>query len=75
MNRLGKNELMLGRHSSLDEMLERIDQVTLEDIGEMLNRMMKQPCAIAMVGSEEKWLTKMGREFVVSGAAETASGE
>ena len=29
MNRLGKNELMLGRHYTLDEMLERIDQVEL----------------------------------------------
>lgn len=75
MNRLGKNELMLGRHYSLDELLERIDQVTMADIEEMLGRMMKQSCAIALVGSEEKWLTRLGRDLVVSGAVETASGE
>ena len=75
MNRLGKNELMLGRHYTLDELLEKIDQVTLEDIAEMTDRIMRQPCAIALVGSEEKWLSKLGRDFVVSGAGETASGE
>lgn len=75
MNRIGKNELMLGRHYSLDELLERIDQVTMDDIEEMLERMMKQPCAMAMVGSDEKWLPVMGRDFVVSSVAETASGE
>jgi predicted Zn-dependent peptidase len=75
MNRLGKNELMLGRHYTLDEMLERIDQVSLGDVGVMMDHIMKEPCAIALVGAQEKVLSGIGREFVVSSSVEAASGE
>ena len=75
MNRLGKNELMLGRHYSMDEMLERIDRVSLNDVNEMIHNMMEQPCAIALVGSNDKALTGIGREFVVSNSVEAAAGE
>ncbi|MBW5444522.1 insulinase family protein [Cohnella sp. CFH 77786] len=75
MNRLGKNELMLGRHYTLDEMLERIDSVTMEDVNGMMNRIMEAPCAIALVGAQEKVLSGIGREFVVSSSIEAASGE
>ena len=51
MNRLGKNELMLGRHYTLDEIISRIEAVTMEDIGDVLQGMFKQPYALAMVGS------------------------
>ncbi|WP_276352449.1 M16 family metallopeptidase [Cohnella caldifontis] len=75
MNRLGKNELMLGRHYTLDEMLERIERVTMDDIREMLDRIMGTSCAIALVGGQEKVLSGIGREFVVSSSIEAASGE
>ncbi|WP_027090817.1 M16 family metallopeptidase [Cohnella thermotolerans] len=75
MNRLGKNELMLGRHFTLDEMLERIDSVRMEDVNEMIDRIMKEPCAIAVVGSHEKVLSGLGREFVVSSSVQAAAGE
>jgi len=75
MNRLGKNELMLGRHYTLDEMLERIDEVTLEDVHELMERMMASPCSIALVGAQEKVLSGIRRDFVVSSSVEAASGE
>jgi predicted Zn-dependent peptidase len=75
MNRLGKNELMLGRHYTLDEMLERIDQVKLSDIDEIMKVMMAEPCAVALVGSNEKVLSGIGREFIVSSSVETSAGE
>lgn len=75
MNRLGKNELMLGRHYTLDEMIERIDKVTMDDVKDMMDRIMTEPCAIALVGSEQKVLSGIGREFVVSNSIEAASGE
>ncbi len=31
MSRLGKNEILIGEHLSLDELVERIESVTLED--------------------------------------------
>lgn len=75
MNRLGKNELMLGRHYSMDEMLERIDRVSLDDVNGMIQGMMEKPCAVALVGANEKVLSGIGREFVVSNTVEAAAGE
>ena len=38
MSRNGKNELVLGRHRSLDDMIEQIDSVTKENVDEMANK-------------------------------------
>lgn len=75
MNRLGKNELMLSRHYTLDEMLERIDNVELADVNGIIRSMMAQPCAVALVGGNEKIMSGIGREFVVSNSVEAAAGE
>jgi predicted Zn-dependent peptidase len=75
MNRLGKNELMLGRHYTLDEMLDRIDQVKLSDLNEIMQSIMAQPCAVALVGANEKVLSGIGREFIVSNSVEEVAGE
>lgn len=75
MNRLGKNELMLGRHYTLDEMLERIDQVQMSDLDAIMKSMISQPCAVALVGANEKVLSGIGREFIVSNSVEEAAGE
>ena len=66
MNRLGKNELMLGRHYTLDEMLERIDAVSMNDIRDMTKRMLSVPFAVAMVGSNDKAAAALGRDCLVS---------
>ncbi|MBN2984029.1 insulinase family protein [Cohnella algarum] len=75
MNRIGKNELMLGRHFTLDEMLERIDSISMEDVKGMLEKVMAEPCSIALVGGQEKALEGIGREFIVSSTVEAAAGE
>ncbi|MBE3553095.1 MAG: insulinase family protein [Kyrpidia tusciae] len=49
MTRLGKNELLLGRHYTLDETLERIDAVTLEDVRRVAQCLRNVP-AVAAVG-------------------------
>ncbi|MCQ6557866.1 M16 family metallopeptidase [Paenibacillus mendelii] len=66
MNRLGKNELMIGRHYTLDEMLERIDSVTMKDIQDVTKRMLSVPFAVAMVGSNDKAASTLGRDSLVS---------
>lgn len=53
MNRNGKNELMLGRHFTMDEIIERIEAVTMGDIRTVTARMLEKPFAVAMVGTEE----------------------
>ncbi|MEI7026323.1 M16 family metallopeptidase [Paenibacillus sp. y28] len=53
MNRMGKNELMLGRHEDLDEMIRKIEAVTPEQIAAVSKRMFSQPFAVAMVGHSD----------------------
>lgn len=55
MNRLGKNELLLGRHLSLDEIIARIDQVTNDSILEVANQLFHSKLALAMVSPLENF--------------------
>lgn len=50
MNRLGKNELILGRHITLDETLAKINQVTVEDLQQLAQFILTQKPALAAVG-------------------------
>lgn len=65
MNRLGKNELMIGRHDSLDDMIKRIEAVTSEDIQEVIHVMFAQPYAVGMVGTSDRVLTDLRRDELV----------
>ncbi len=49
MSRNGKNELLLGRHRSLDEIVEQIDQVTKEGVNAMGQTIFSGPHSIALV--------------------------
>ncbi|MBD2845236.1 insulinase family protein [Paenibacillus sp. IB182496] len=66
MNRIGKNELMLGRHYTLDEMLQRIENVTMHDIDEVIAHVLGAPFAISMVGSDDKDAAMAGRNTIES---------
>ncbi|EFM13111.1 peptidase M16 domain protein [Paenibacillus curdlanolyticus YK9] len=67
MNRNGKNELMLGRHYTLDEMLDRIDEVSMNDIVNMTKRMLNVPFSVAVVGTNDKAAAKLRRDQFVPG--------
>jgi predicted Zn-dependent peptidase len=58
MNRLGKNELMLQKHHTLDELIDRIETVQLEDIAELSRTIFAEPLAMAMVGSSDEAIRK-----------------
>ncbi len=73
MNRLGKNELMLGRHDTLDDMLNKIDRITKEDVDNMIRCILSAPCAIALVGAQDQALAGIGREFVASCSTQTVA--
>lgn len=66
MNRLGKNELMLGKHFSLDDMIEKIENVTMNDVNAVLDRMFSQPFALAMVGSTDRAIAGLRRDDFVT---------
>jgi predicted Zn-dependent peptidase len=63
MTRNGKNELMLGLHYSLDELIEKIERVTMEDVRKVSDRLFSGQCATAMVGSSDKALLKWRERF------------
>lgn len=65
MNRMGKNELMLGRHESLDDVIAKIQNVTINEINQVLDRMFAQPLSAAMVGTSDKVIATMRRDDLV----------
>jgi predicted Zn-dependent peptidase len=65
MNRLGKNELMTGKHYSLDEMIERIESVQMEHITELTKILFSKPFALAMVGHSDEVLQGFRRDQLV----------
>ncbi|MDF2815692.1 MAG: insulinase family protein [Paenibacillus sp.] len=65
MNRLGKNELMLGKHYTMDEILDRIDAVTHEDLRLLTSTLFSQPFSLSMVGKSDQAIATFGREPLV----------
>ncbi|OWA33812.1 peptidase M16 [Saccharibacillus sp. O16] len=65
MNRLGKNELMLGRHETLDETIAKIEAVTEADVRLALDHLFAQPFAVAMVGNSDRALGSLRRDELV----------
>jgi predicted Zn-dependent peptidase len=76
MNRLGKNELMLGKHYSLDEIIARIESVQLDQVRELTREVFAQPFALAMVGQSDQSIQSFRRDFLASqGTTEETAGE
>jgi predicted Zn-dependent peptidase len=65
MHRMGRNELMLGKHLTMDEVLQKLDSVTIEEIAELASHLFSQPFAIAMVGNDDKVLQSFRRDQLV----------
>ncbi|ANE47584.1 zinc protease [Paenibacillus swuensis] len=65
MNRLGKNELMLGRHYTLDQIIERIDAVSMDDLRSLYGTIFGNPFAMAMVGQSDQVISNFRRDQLV----------
>ena len=52
MSRNGKNELMLGTHRSLDEVIQLIDSVTLQGVNDMAKFVFTDDHAISLVSPD-----------------------
>lgn len=52
MSRNGKNELMLGRHRSLDEIVEQIDQVTINSVNSLANSIFTDEYSVSLISPE-----------------------
>lgn len=66
MNRLGKNELLLGRHYTLDEIINRIEAVTQDQIRALTKDVFAQPFALAMVGQPNDSIRSFRRDILAS---------
>lgn len=76
MNRLGKNELMLGRHQTLDEIIDRIEAVRPDQIRQLAQDVFSKPFAVAMVGQSDAAIQSFRRDsFVVPRTTEASAGE
>lgn len=62
MNRMGKNELMLGRHLTIDDIIGRIEAVTQEEIRQVTKELFSRPFALAMVGQSDKAIQGFRRD-------------
>lgn len=62
MNRLGKNELMLGNHHTLDELIAKIESVEMEHIHSLSKEIFTQPFALAMVGQSDQAIQSYRRD-------------
>lgn len=52
MSRNGKNELLLKRHRSLDEIVEQIDQVTKDNVNRLANTIFTNEFSVSLVSPE-----------------------
>ncbi|MDB5052035.1 MAG: specific processing protease-like protein [Bacilli bacterium] len=65
MNRIGKNELMLGKHYTLDETIARIEAVEMEQINSLIKQLFAHPFALAMVGQSDAAIQEFRRDQLV----------
>ncbi|WP_139488934.1 M16 family metallopeptidase [Brevibacillus dissolubilis] len=65
MNRLGKNELLLGHHLTLDEITARIDDVTNESVHRVAQSIFKNQLALSMVSPLEAFPANMKTDVLV----------
>lgn len=49
MSRNGKNEMLLGTHRSLDEMIESINSVTKEDVDDLIHQTFTEEFAVSLI--------------------------
>jgi predicted Zn-dependent peptidase len=55
MSRLGKNELMLSKHLTLDEIVQRVNAVTLENVQNAINQIFDHEMSMALVSPYEQF--------------------
>ena len=54
MSRNGKNELLLGRHRSLDEIIQQIDQVTKDSVDQMARNIFTGRYSLSLISPDGK---------------------
>jgi predicted Zn-dependent peptidase len=50
MSRIGRNELNYGAHRTIEHTLQRIDEVTVEEVNAVARRLLNKPFGAAVLG-------------------------
>lgn len=66
MSRLGKNELLLHRHLTLDEVIREIEAVTLEDVQKLAKTIFQKKHSFALVSTLEEIPNNIHPERLIS---------
>lgn len=66
MSRIGKNELLLHRHLNLDEIIERIEAVTREDVHQLAIRLFQHKHSVALVSTLEEFPENIDVERLIT---------
>ncbi|MBA4494381.1 M16 family metallopeptidase [Paenactinomyces guangxiensis] len=61
MSRLGRNELLLGRHLTLDEIIESVEEITLDEVNILAREIFSSPMSLAIISPEGKVPSTFGR--------------
>jgi len=54
MSRLGRNELLLQKHMTLDEVIGQVEQVTQEDVNQLANKIFESPKSLVVFSPDGK---------------------
>jgi predicted Zn-dependent peptidase len=66
MSRIGKNELVLKRHLTLDEIVQKIDAIKLEEVHNLAANLFKQKHSFALVSPLDKIPTSVHQDRLLS---------
>ncbi len=62
MSRLGRNELLLGRHMTLDQIVESVEKITLDDVNQLAREIFSSPMSLAIISPDGKVPKSFGRK-------------
>lgn len=65
MSRLGRNELLLNRQFSLDEIIEKVEKITLEGVNHLAQQIFSSPMSLALISPDGKIPSSFRRNSIV----------
>lgn len=54
MSRLGRNEILLEKHLSLDDLVDQVNRISLDDLNSLASQLFASPCSLAIVSPDQK---------------------
>ncbi|TCS92556.1 M16 family metallopeptidase [Hazenella coriacea] len=65
MSRMGRNEILLGRHLSLDEVVDSIEKITLDEVNQLAREIFSSEMSLALISPTGKEPTTFRRNNLV----------